>query len=174
MGSTKAIALAQLQSVTRLGLDTDVDTQPTVINLFTVTGTIVLVTIFGRVVQQREASASTVRLGHFVTTPAAECFLCAASATCTGDDVDTYYQITGEITDALIVAPAALGVCNISVNVAGLVGVPQGLILADGILRMTTGGATDNAGLIDWTCLYYRLAATGGGASASTDGITVL
>ncbi len=174
MGSTKAIALGQLQSVTRLGVATDVDTQPTATNLFTVTGTVILVTIFGRVVFQKQVAAQTLRLGHVPTIPAAECFLCAASATTSADDVDTYYQITGEITDALIVAPAALGVSNISVNAAGLVGVPHGLLLADGIIRMTTGAATDNQGLIDWTCLYYRLAATGGGVPASGDGITVL
>ncbi len=173
MGSTKAIALGQLQSVTRLGLAADVATQTTT-NLFTVTGTVVLVTIFGRVVVQKQATGQFIRLGHVPTVPGAECFLCAISGTTTADDVDTYYQITGEITDALIVAPAALGVSNISVNAAGLVGVPQGLVLVDGILRMTTTTANDNSGLINWTALYYRIAATGGGVPAPTDGMTVL
>lgn len=173
MGSTKAIALGQVQSVTRLGLAADVATQTTT-NLFTVAGTVILVAIFGRVVVQKENTAQTIRLGHVPTDSGVEAFLCAASATTLSDDVDTYYQITGNITDALIVAPAALGVSNISVNAAGLVGAPQGLLLAPGILRMTTAAANDSTGLINWTALYKRIAATGGGAPAPTDGMTVL
>ena len=82
--------------------------------------------------------------------------------------------ITGNIGDALIVAPAARGVANLMVNAAGLVGAPQGLILCPGIIAMITAAANDADGDIDWTCLYYRIAATGGGAPAPTDGITVL
>ena len=173
MGQTKAISLAQLQSVTRLGLAADVATT-VVTNLFTVAGTIILVSIFGRVVVQKEANAQLIQLQHIPTDSGVAVDLAAVSATTSGDDVDTYYQITGVIGDALIVAPAGLGVSNLMVNAAGLIGAPQGLLLAPGIITMETTVATDNSGLINWTCLYKRIAATGGGVPASTDGITVL
>ncbi len=173
MGSTKAIALAGVQSVTRLGLAADVATQTTT-NLFTVAGTVILVSLFGRVVVQKQANAQTIRLGHVPTVGGVEGFLCAASATTSGDDVDELYTITGNITDALIVAPAAEGIAALLVNAAGLVGAPQGIVLAPGILRMTTAAANDNSGLINWTALYIRIAATGGGTPNPADGMTVL
>lgn len=172
MGSTKAIQLAQIESATRLGLAADVATQ-TVTNLFTVAGTVILVALFGRVVVQKEATIQTIRLGH-LPTAGVEGFLCAVSATTSGDDVDELYTITGNITDALIVSPAAEGIAALMVNAAGLVGAPQGIILVPGILRMTTAAATDNSGLINWTALYKRIAATGGGAPNPADGMTVL
>ncbi len=174
MGSTKAIALGQLQSVTRLGLAADVATQTTT-NLFTVAGTVILVSIVGRVVSTKQANAQTIRLGHVPTAGGVEAFLCAASATTASDPIDELYFITGVIGDAMIVDPASgIGLSNLMVNEAGLVGTPQGLLLAPGILRMTTGAANDNSGLINWTARYIRIAAVGGGVPASTDGMTVL
>ena len=173
MGSTKAIALAGVQSVTRLGLAADVATA-VVTNIFTVAGTIILVSIFGRVVVQKEANAQLIQLQHIPTDSGVAADLAAASATTSGDDVDTFYMITGNIGDAMIVAPAALGVSNHMVNAAGLVGAPQGLLLAPGIITMETTVATDNSGLINWTCLFKRIAATGGGTPNPADGITVL
>ena len=173
MGSTSRIALGQEQSVTRLGLAADVATA-VVTNIFTVAGTVRLVSIFGRVVAQKQANAQLIQLQHIPTAGGVAADLCAVSATTSGDDIDTYYMITGNIGDAMIVAPAALGVSNHMVNAAGLVGAPQGLLLAPGIITMETTVATDNIGLIDWTCLFKRIAATGGGLPASTDGITVL
>ena len=174
MGSTKAIALAGVQSVTRLGLAADVATQPTSTNLFTVTGTVILVSIFGRVVNQKQVAAQTLQLQHTPTDSGVAADLCGASATTSADDIDTYYMITGNIADAMIVAPAALGVSNHMVNAAGLGGAPLGLLLAPGIISMLTGAATDNVGLINWTVLFKRIAATGGGVPAVADGITVL
>lgn len=172
MGSTKAIALAGVQSVTRLGLAADVATA-TVTNIFTVAGTVILVSIFGRVVVQKQVAAQLIQLQH-IPTGGVAVDLAAISATTSGDDVDTYYVITGNISDALIVAPAGLGVSNHMVNPAGLVGAPLGLLLAPGIITMETTVATDNTGLINWTCLFKRIAATGGGAPNPADGITVL
>lgn len=173
MGSAKAIALGQVQSVTRLGLAADVATT-VVTNLFTVIGTVILISIFGRVVVQKEANAQLIQLQHIPTDSGVAVDLAAVSATTSGDDVDTYYVITGNIGDALIVAPAGLGVSNHMVNPAGLVGAPQGLLLAPGIITMETTVATDNSGLINWTALYKRIAASGGNSPAPTDGMTVL
>ena len=173
MGSTKAIALGQMQSVTRLGLAADVATT-VVTNLFTVVGTIILLSIFGRVVVQKEANAQLIQLQHIPTDSGVAVDLAAVSATTSGDDVDTFYMIAGNIANAMIVAPTGLGVSNHMVNAAGLVGAPQGLLLAPGIITMETTVATDNSGLINWTCLYKRIAATGGGVPAPGDGITVL
>lgn len=172
MGSTKAIALAAVQSVTRLGLAADVATT-TVTNIFTVAGTVILVSIFGRVVRQKEALAQILQLQHIPTDSLAAVDLSAVSITTSGNDVDTYYFITGNLGDALIIS-AALGISNHMVSANGLVGAPQGLLLAPGILTMETTVATDNVGLIDWTCLFKRIAATGGGAPNPADGITVL
>ncbi len=174
MGSTKAIELGTVQSVTRLGLAADTDTQTTT-NLFTVAGTVILVSIVGRVVAAKAVGAQTIRLGHVPTAGGVEAFLCAASATTSNDAIDELYFITGVIGDAMIVDPASgIGLSNLMVNEAGTVGTPQGLLLAPGILRMTTGAANDLTGLINWTARYIRIAAVGGGVPASTDGMTVL
>ncbi len=129
MGSTKAIALSGVQSVTRLGLAADVATA-VVTNIFTVAGTVILISIFGRVVVQKEANAQLIQLQHIPTDSGVAVDLAAVSATTSGDDVDTFYMITGNIGDAMITAPAGLGVSNHMVNAAGLVGAPQGLLLA--------------------------------------------
>ena len=174
MGQTKAIALGQMQSVTRLGVAADCATQHTV-NLFTVTGTVILVSFTGRVVAAKAVGAQTLRLGHVPTAGGVEAFLCAASATTASDAIDELYFITGVIGDAMIVDPASgIGLSNLMVNEAGLVGAPQGLLLAPGILRLTTAAADDATGLINWTARYIRIAAVGTGAPAPGDGMTVL
>jgi len=163
MGQTKAIYLGQTPGanryVTRTGLAADVATQTTT-NLFTVTGDNLLIAIYGKVIAAKDAGAQLLRLGHVPTIGAVEAFLCAASATTATDAIDTIYTITGVVTDAMIVAPAAVGVGLVSVNAAGLVGVPVGMLLVPGILRMTTSVANDITGLIDWTVLYQPLSGT--------------
>ncbi|MDZ4230660.1 MAG: hypothetical protein U1B77_02450 [Dehalococcoidales bacterium] len=148
----------QERSITRTGVAADCATQHTV-NLFTVTGDVVLIGIFGKVMFVKDAGAQLLRLGH-VPTAGAEAFLCAASATTATDAADTIYTITGVVTDAMIVAPAALGVGVLGVNAAGLVGVPNGHVLVPGILRLTTSIANDITGLIDWTAIYRPMSIT--------------
>lgn len=156
MGQTSQIRLSQPRALTRTGLAADVATQTTT-NLFTITGTVLMLTIFGRVVAAKQATAQTIRLGVVPTAGGVEAFFCAASATTTGDPIDSLYTITGEVTDALIVAQVGVGLAAVMCDAAGLIMTPQGFILVPGVLRMTTAAANDNSGLIDWTIIWQPL-----------------
>ena len=159
MGSTKEIALRQIQTVTRTGVAADCATQHTV-NLFAVAGDVLLIGIFGKVIAAKDAGAQLLRLGHVPTIGAVEAFLCAASLTTASDAIDSIYTITGVVGDAMIVTQvgAIIGVGQFQNNALGTIRSP--LTLVPGILRLTTSIANDITGLIDWTAVYYRIALT--------------
>ncbi len=144
--------------VTRTGVATDCATQHTV-NLFTVAGgNVLLIAVYGKVMADKAIAAQTLRLGLVPTIGGVEAFLCAASATTSGDLIDSIYTITGVIADLMIVAPTALGVALPQAAATGQ-GVGALLVLVPGIIRLTTGAADDGTGLINWTVLYRPLTA---------------
>lgn len=159
MGSTKAIYLRQLRPVTRTGTNTDVASQKTT-DLFTVTGDNLIIGIYGKVITAKQATTQTLRLGHVPTIVGAEAFLCAVSATTLSDAINQIYIITGVPGDAMIVdqVSSIIGVGQFQINALG--NIQSALILVPGVIRMTTGAADDNVGVIDWTVIYQSLSDT--------------
>ncbi len=156
-----ALYLKSIKSVTRIGLAADLGAAfPVTTNLFNLPGDIVLLGLYGRVVTHAKANtAQTLRIG-ILPPVGAESFLCAASGATNLDVADSIYTISGLSTDAMIVAqigpPAAGGIGRWQSGVTGIaIGNP--LILVAGIIRLTTGGADDNVGLINWTITYQPL-----------------
>ncbi len=159
-----ALYLKSIKSITRTGLAADLGAAfPVVTNLFRLPGDIILLGIYGRVMFAKQNTAQTLRLGLLPALPApgaVEAFLCAASGATNLDVADSIYTISGLSTDAMIVAqigpPAAGGIGRWQSGVTGIaIGNP--LILVAGIIRLTTGGADDNVGLINWTITYQPL-----------------
>ncbi len=153
-GILDALYLSSVKYVTRTGVAADCAAQHTV-NIFTIAGgDIVLLGIYGKVRAQKQANAQTLQL-QITPTGGAAAALCAASATTSGDAVDSIYTITGVSTDAMIVAQigTALGIGQLQASALGI-GTGNPLVLVPGILSLITAAANDNSGLVDWTVIY--------------------
>lgn len=147
----------QIRVVRRVGLATDVATQPTTTNLFTVSGGDVLVlAMYGKVMATKQVAAQTIAVQHTPTAGVAAA-IAAASATTSGDAINSIYSITGVPGDALIVAQVATAL-GVGQNGNALGTIRSDLVLVAGIISMLTGGATDNSGLVDWVISYVPLA----------------
>lgn len=154
-GTIDTIYLETPRYAHRIGLDADLRTQPLTTAIFRITGgPILVITIFGRIVTaNKQAAAQALLLTHSVGGG-----LCIASATTTGDVINSIYTITGVVGDAMIVAQLgpALGIGQSMSSALGS-GTGNQLVLGVGDISMVTSVATDADGFINWTLCYLPL-----------------
>jgi len=125
-------------------------------NLFRIAGGAVKVTLLvGRVTTLMDATASTLRLQHSNNTT----FLCAALAAIADDDVETLYEISGDVADLMYkleIGAAGAGRGGLHGGIAAGAGViANGMDMMPGdIEELWTG---DQDGAIQWTLCYLPI-----------------
>ncbi len=147
------------KAVTRTGIAADLATFPHTTDMFTVTGDILVMGIYGKVIAQKDGTGQFLTLRYTPTGGGAIGDLCLVSPTTTGDVINSIYTITGVSTDAMIVAQIgpAIGIGQFQGNALGTI--KSELILAAGIIHLLATVAADANGLINWTVLYRPLTA---------------
>jgi hypothetical protein len=137
----------------RTGVAVDLATQH-LFNIFTISGgDIVLLDIIGKVMFVKAGTAQTLELG-FTPTGGARTILAIASATTTGDVANKYYTWDGVLGTAVLVAQTAdaIGVGAVGSVLAGTSSARN--VLCAGVLDITSAGANDITGLVDWYVRY--------------------
>ena len=117
------------------------------IDLFTVTGRVKVIELFGRVTTVMSATATTIKPVFDATVTAAVTDL-AAAVTVTSDVLGTLYSIVG------VAATAATESAAIYLLPAAKLP-SEGIILPAGKMQQT--GTAANTGVIEWTCVYVPL-----------------
>ncbi len=116
--------------------------------LFTITGVVEVVQLFGRVTVVIGAGAAVPRL-QFLNSAAALVALCVAATTITTLGVDTIFAWTGLIADLL--TPSTI--IGSGGGTAAEVGLANSLKFGPGTIRLTNA-VSAVSGKIDWYCRY--------------------
>lgn len=114
-------------------------------NVFTITGMVKVVQLYGRISTAISANATAVDLSF--TPSGGSPFAIAASTTVTSEPVETYLGVTWDFSDTLTLIDGMIPTLN------------NGAILGPGTIVHGTTGATATTGAVDWYMLYQSITA---------------